>query len=93
MMNVENFAVYGISIAFLFWFGLSVFRQLSGKHSHSIFRYDILSLIPTWKLFVTPIEQDFHLLYRDRFNKDGEKMTECLHFFTYSDFTAKSPEF
>jgi hypothetical protein len=72
-MNIENFEVYVIGFVFLFWFGLSVFRQLPDKHSHSIFRYDILSLIPTWKLFVTPIEKDFHLLYRDRF-KDGEKM-------------------
>jgi hypothetical protein len=75
-MNTEIFSVYIVAIAFLFWFGLSIFRVLPGKHSHSIFRYDILSLIPTWKLFVTPIEKDFHLLYRDRFKDEGEKMTD-----------------
>ena len=74
-MNIEIFAIYLSGITFLFWFGLSVFRQLPGRNSHFIYRFDILSLIPTWKLFVTPIEKDFHLLYRDRF-KDGEKMTE-----------------
>jgi hypothetical protein len=52
-MNIEIFAIYRTGITFVFWFGLSVFRQLPGKDSHSIYRYDILSLIPTWKLFVT----------------------------------------
>jgi hypothetical protein len=74
-MNTEILSVYIIAIAFLFWFGLSIFRQLPGKHSHPIFRYDFLSLIPIWKLFVSPIEKDFHLLYRDRF-KGGDKMTD-----------------
>src|SRR5712691_4723726 len=74
-MNIDIFAIYFTGVAFLFWFGLSVFRHLPDKSTHSIYRFDILSLIPTWKLFVTPVEKDFHLLYRDRF-KDGEKMTE-----------------
>jgi hypothetical protein len=65
-MNIDILAIYLTGIAFVFWLGLSVFRQLPGKHSHRIFRYDIFSLIPTWKLFVTPIQNDFHLLYRDR---------------------------
>lgn len=75
-MNIDIFSIYLTGIAFVFWFGLSVFRQLPGKHSRPIFRYDILSLIPTWKLFVTPIENDFHLLYRDRFKGLEESPTE-----------------
>lgn len=85
-MNIEIFAIYLTGITFLFWFALSVFRQLQSRHSHSIYRYDILSLIPTWKLFVTPVEKDFHLLYRDRFKEEGAKMTEWQLVNTYKRY-------